>query len=147
MKLFLQTIFAFILLIVSISCSKEKSQSTKNLLNGKWKLSSVEWLSGTTDQVPEKNTYFFILNSNSSGNTFSIDNNKGSWSFKDSIIFMEYIPSQIHSKVDSLIIINRTTRLVKRCLMKTAMTKYSDQFDNDGNFNTHGLISSMTGGL
>ena len=92
-------------MLISLSCSKEKSKSTIDLLNGKWKSTSIESPSGLIEKVPEENTYFLILNSNSTANTFSIDNNKGSWSFKDSIIFMEYIPSQIHSKVDSLIII------------------------------------------
>ena len=106
MKLFLKTILGFLLLLITISCTKEKSNTTVDLLNGKWKLSSVEWLSGAVDQVPEENSYYFIINSSSSGNTFSIDDNKGSWKLKDSIIFMEYIPSQIHSKIDSLIVLN-----------------------------------------
>ena len=106
MKLFLKTILGFLILLISISCTKEKSKSTTDLLNGKWKLKSVEWLSGAVDQVPEENSYYFIINSSSSGNTFSIDDNKGSWKLKDSIIFMEYIPSQIHSKIDSLIVLN-----------------------------------------
>jgi concentrative nucleoside transporter, CNT family len=106
LKLFLKTILGFLLLLITISCTKEKSNTTVDLLNGKWKLSSVEWLSGAVDQVPEENSYYFIINSSSSGNTFSIDDNKGSWKLKDSIIFMEYIPSQIHSKIDSLIVLN-----------------------------------------
>ena len=76
MKLFLKTILGFLLLLITISCTKEKSNTTVDLLNGKWKLSSVEWLSGAVDQVPEENSYYFIINSSSSGNTFSIDDNK-----------------------------------------------------------------------
>ena len=71
MKLFLKTILGFLILLISISCTKEKSKSTTDLLNGKWKLKSVEWLSGAVDQVPEENSYYFILNSSKSGNTFS----------------------------------------------------------------------------
>ena len=93
-------------MLISLSCSKEKSNSTVDLLNGKWKLSSVEWQTGSIDKVSEENSYFFILSSNSTGKNFSIDNNKGTWRLDDSIIFMEYIPSQIHSKIDSLIVIN-----------------------------------------
>ena len=106
MKLFLKTILGFLLLLISISCTKEKNNSSADLLNGKWKLTSVEWLSGSVDQVPEENSYYLILNSSASGKTFSIDNNKGTWELKDSIIFMEYIPNQIHSKIDSLIVLN-----------------------------------------
>ena len=106
MKIFLKTILGFLLLLISISCTKEKNNSSADLLNGKWKLTSVEWLSGSVDQVPEENSYYLILNSSASGKTFSIDNNKGTWELKDSIIFMEYIPNQIHSKIDSLIVLN-----------------------------------------
>lgn len=92
------------MLLITLSCSKEKEPSAFDLIQGKWKLSKVEWSDGKVDEAPKENSYFLILNSTKSQNNFSIDGDKGTWSFSDSILFMEYTPNEVHSKIDSLII-------------------------------------------
>ena len=92
------------MLLITLSCSKEKEPSAFDLIQGKWKLSKVEWSNGMVDEAPKENSYFLILNSTKSQNNFSIDGDKGTWSFSDSILFMEYTPNEVHSKIDSLII-------------------------------------------
>ena len=92
------------MLLITLSCSKEKEPSAFDLIQGKWKLSKVEWSNGKVDEAPNENSYFLILNSTKSQNNFSIDGDKGTWSFSDSILFMEYTPNEVHSKIDSLII-------------------------------------------
>ena len=92
------------MLLITLSCSKEKEPSAFDLIQGKWKLSKVEWSNGKVDEAPKENSYFLILNSTKSQNNFSIDGDKGTWSFSDSILFMEYTPNEVHSKIDSLII-------------------------------------------
>ena len=92
------------MLLITLSCSKEKESSAFDLIQGKWKLSKVEWSNGKVDEAPKENSYFLILNSTKSQNNFSIDGDKGTWSFSDSILFMEYTPNEVHSKIDSLII-------------------------------------------
>ena len=92
------------MLLITLSCSKEKEPSAFDLIQGKWKLSKVEWSNGRVDEAPKENSYFLILNSTESQNNFSIDGDKGTWSFSDSILFMEYTPNEVHSKIDSLII-------------------------------------------
>ena len=92
------------MLLITLSCSKEKEPSAIDLIQGKWKLSKVEWSNGMVDEAPKENSYFLILNSTKSQNNFSIDGDKGTWSFSDSILFMEYTPNEVHSKIDSLII-------------------------------------------
>ena len=104
MKTNLLHIFTIISCVLLFSCSKNKPQTAEDLLEGKWKLHTVESSSGEINKVSEEFSYFLILNKNSSGNSFAVDNDKGSWRFSDSIIFMDYIPNIIHSKVDSLII-------------------------------------------
>ena len=92
------------MLLITLSCSKEKEPLAFDLIQGKWKLSKVEWSNGKVDEAPKENSYFLILNSTKSQNNFSIDGDKGTWSFSDSILFMEYTPNEVHSKIDSLII-------------------------------------------
>ena len=92
------------MLLITLSCSKEKEPLAFDLIQGKWKLSKVEWSNGKVDEAPNENSYFLILNSTKSQNNFSIDGDKGTWSFSDSILFMEYTPNEVHSKIDSLII-------------------------------------------
>ena len=92
------------MLLITLSCSKEKEPLAFDLIQGKWKLSKVEWSNGRVDEAPKENSYFLILNSTESQNNFSIDGDKGTWSFSDSILFMEYTPNEVHSKIDSLII-------------------------------------------
>ena len=92
------------MLLITLSCSKEKEPSAFDLIQGKWKLSKVEWSNGKVDEAPKENSYFLILNSTKSQNNFSIDGDKGTWSFSDSILFMKYTPNEVHSKIDSLII-------------------------------------------
>ena len=92
------------MLLITLSCSKEKEPSAFDLIQGKWKLSKVEWSNGRVDEAPKENSYFLILNSTESQNNFSIDGDKGTWSFSDSILLMEYTPNEVHSKIDSLII-------------------------------------------
>ena len=92
------------MLLITLSCSKVKEPSAFDLILGKWKLSKVEWSNGRVDEAPKENSYFLILNSSKSQNNFSIDGDRGTWSFSDSILFMEYTPNEVHSKIDSLII-------------------------------------------
>ena len=58
------------MLLITLSCSKEKEPSAFDLIQGKWKLSKVEWSNGKVDEAPNENSYFLILNSTKSQNTF-----------------------------------------------------------------------------
>ena len=112
MKTIKKGILGLLALLVTLSCTEEKKSSAFDLIQGKWKLSKVEWSTGTVDNVPQENSYYFILNSSKSANNFIIDGNKGSWSFSDSIIFMNYMPNEVHSKVDSLVILKKENSYV-----------------------------------
>ena len=112
MKTIKKGILGLLVLLVTLSCTEEKKSSAFDLIQGKWKLSKVEWSTGTVDNVPQENSYYFILNSSKSANNFIIDGNKGSWSFSDSIIFMNYMPNEVHSKVDSLVILKKENSYV-----------------------------------
>ena len=115
---FIKYIFIFPFILLIISCSPESSsQKTtkkqdsssqkipKKLISGSWTVSSVMNSVGNIDSIPNEQKYILKLSADNKNKTFEVDNVKGNWDLKDSILTMENIPES-KEYVDSIFIIN-----------------------------------------
>ena len=90
--------------ILSLLFSGCKHSIDRELL-GVWQINTITDQDGETSIVPEIQKYSIELSKKSSKKIFIIDDVKGTWSLKDSILIFENIPySKTH--IDSIFVVN-----------------------------------------
>ena len=83
----------------------KKLKKIDKLISGSWTVSSVMNSVGNIDSIPNEQKYILKLSTDNKNKTFEVDNVKGNWDLKDSILTMENIPES-KEYVDSIFIIN-----------------------------------------
>ena len=94
------SVFA-LLILMTYSCAK----SLENKLIGDWEIEAVSWEGNEKMEVPSEDRYFLQLKKSNGKLIFSDDEQKGTWSIKDSILSLESIPV-CTTYVDSIFLVN-----------------------------------------
>lgn len=93
--------FTSILSLLFLECKN----STDSDLLGVWQINTITYQDGITSNVPKDQKYSIELLKKSSKKIFIIDEVKGTWRLKDSILIFENIPeSKTH--IDSVFVVN-----------------------------------------